>query len=271
MLIRRNNDTFEVDFSLTPRSDALRVFGLALPNLRRAPVEVDGWAIGQAVKASLAFCTRRTVRGTREVWNEYRLFLARADLDGLRPAAARLNADLDALLRAEISALGGETVGTVEIRLLADEGGEVESGRGVLRVGLRADDAPVARAEGEVTVRFAVGAPVGPSAEQTLRQGLRARTSAGVVGIREGTTLILGRGMIDPGPDYVKLPGASTKISRRHATIRVDGDEVEVARETGANPVALAGRGLADGESTRVRLPAELVLAGELTVVIERC
>jgi hypothetical protein len=257
-------DSFRVHFLNAPRP---RV-GL-LSWFRPAPAVVDGWAIGQAVRAALRHCNVRTVRGSVQAWNEYRFFMAAADVDRLRPLRAVLDRDLADLLREIISDLGAETIGDVAVRLVAEEGGDVQPGEAILRVAFAADTA--ADAPGEITVRYAPKRPAS-AAPQTQRVGrARVRGPGGAVTLPDQERVVLGRAHDGASADHVALPGASGRVSRRHVALRYDGDALEVTREPGANPVRLAGHALEPGVAVRVPLPAQLVLGEDANVTVEPC
>jgi len=258
-------DLFRVHFLNAPRPRA----GL-LAYFRPAPTVVDGWAIGQAIKAALRHCHVRNVRGNVQAWNEYR-FMAAPDMERLRPLQAVLNRDLADLLRDIISDLGAETIGDVAVRLLTEEGGDARPGEAMLRVAFRADAVRTADAPGEITVRYAPQHAASAPA-QTQRVGrARVRGPGGSITLPDRVRVVLGRAHDGAGDDHLPLPGASGRVSRRHVALLFDGDALEVTREPGANPVRVAGRALDPGVPVRVPLPTQLVLGEDANVTVEPC
>lgn len=268
MLKAEAPDRFRVDFSAVKRQAGWK--GLFAPK----EVVVDAWAIGQAIVAAVARCPFRSAAGVPQAWNEYALFLARADHDRLRPVEATLQKDLGPMLFEELLRLGAVTVGAPTVRLLVDDADEVAVGTGVLRVRHVPDAEAAPPGVGEITVRLdRPKTPTRPS-DATQRVGgavLRLATGAAIP-MPEGRRVVIGRAHPDAGADHLALPGVSPRINRRQAWLLVEGESAEVGREAGdANPVAVAGRALAPGEKTSEKLPFELTLSGgELKLVVQR-
>jgi hypothetical protein len=271
MLKPESPDRFRVDFAHVKRSSGWRkVFE------PRSVVVVDAWAIGQAVIAVLAACPFKSATGQPQVWNEFRVFLSRADHDRLRPIEASLQKDLGPLLYEELVRIIAVTVGALTVRLLVDDGDEVDAGSGILHARHMPDaEAPVPGA-GEITVRLDKIKPAGPRLSPggpgTVPVGaVVVRAPGGEVVLRSGARHVLGRAHPDAGADHVALPGATGRISRRQLAVRVDGDHLEVSREPESNPVTVAQSALAPGQTAREPLPVEIVLSGgELTLVVAR-
>jgi hypothetical protein len=262
MLKPETPDRFLVDFAQTKRKgNWKRLFE------PKAVVVVDAWAIGQAVVSALAVCPFKSATGRPQVWNEYRVFLSRADHDRLRPVEVTLQKDLAPLLYEELVRLEAVTVGALVVRLLVDDADEVEPGRGILHARHIPDTDATAVHAGEITVRLDKPKAT-MSNNGTLPVGaLILRTPAGELVLRGGRT-VLGRAHPDAGHDHQAIPGANGRINRRQLALKVEGGGVEVTREPDGNPVAVNGTPLAAGQSTVVALPAELLLSGELVVSV---
>ncbi len=262
-------DRFRVDFAQVRRKSAWwKVFE------PRSVVIVDAWAIGQAVIAALASCPFKSATGQPQVWNDLRVFLSRPDHDRLRPIEASLQKDLGPMLYEELVRLDAVTVGALTVRLLVDDADEVEPGAGILHVRHVPDaDAPTPGA-GEITVRLdklKTAGPVLSAGAGTVPVGaVVVRAPGGEVVLRSGARHVLGRAHPDAGTDHVAIPGATGRISRRQLAVRVDGEQLELAREPESNPVAVGGAPLAPGQVVREKLPVEILLSGEMKLVVAR-
>lgn len=271
MLKAEAPDRFRVDFAQVKRKGGWwKVFE------PKAVVVVDGWAIGQAVVAALATCPFKSATGQPQVWNEFRVFLSRADHDRLRPIEASLQKDLGPMLYEELVRINAVTVGALTVRLLVDDADEVEPGAGILHARHVPDAQAPAPNAGEITVRLDKLKPAAPSlsagAVGTVPvDAVVVRGPKGDIVLRSGARHVLGRAHPDAGADHVALPGASGRISRRQVALRVDGDHLEIAREPDSNPVAAAGGPLQPGQSVREKLPVEIVLSGgEMKLTVAR-
>lgn len=270
MLTAEAPDRFRVDFARLPRKKG-SFFRLEIG--RRGPVVVDAYAIGQAVVAAVAACPFRNAMGAPQVWNEYRLFLSRADHDRLRPVEPSLQEDLGPMLYQELLRTGATTVGELTVRLLVDDADEVEAGSAILHARHAADAATTPGAPGEMTVRLdKIKAPAQHSPTQRLGAAL-LRSPGGDISLTEGVRYVLGRSHPDAGADHVALPGAPGRVNRRQCSVRVEGDSIEVGREPGeTNPVAVNGVPLVAGQAVRERLPVEITLSGgAMTLQVQPC
>lgn len=258
-------DRFRVDFSRVKRASGWR----ALFTQKNALV--DAWAIGKSVNAALARCPFRSATGVPQVWNEYALFLAREDHDRLRPVESSLQRDLGPMLYEELVRLGAVTVGALVVRLLVDDADEVQPGSGILRVRHVPDAAAAPPGIGEMTVRLDRVKQVSQADTQRV-SGAVLRTPGGDLPLAGGVRHAIGRAHPDAAPDHLALPGAGPRINRRQATICVEGDGVEVAREPGdTNPVSVAGRALGPGERAREKMPVDIQLSGgEMKLTVQR-
>jgi hypothetical protein len=270
MIERVGTDLFRAHFLKAPRPNA-SLWDRFWAWLSGRGAALDGWAIGQAVKSTIGHCDTRSVSGAFQIWNEYRVFMAPQDLERLRPMEALLRRDLVEMLHRAITDLGAETIGDVEIRLVPDEGGQTSPGVGMVRVAFRAPDARPPEAAGDVTIRFKTKDPPGASSP-TLRVGYaRVRGPGGSVELPDGVRIVLGRAHEGASADHRALPGAGSKVSRRHVALLSTGGELEVTREPSSNPVRVDGRALSDGQTVRARLPVPLVLADDVHVMVEPC
>ena len=260
-----SSDQFVVDFSKVPRKKKVSL-GVALESVfvrAPTPVTVDGHALARAVCGVMDQCDFADVQGRPWLWNEYAVFLSRPDLDRLRDVEEVLRRDLLTLLNEEIVRRDARMPDGFLVRLLADEELEVPVGAGVIRVRHRKDLATAPVVAGEITMRAdKLAAPARPSPDATERDaGLRVRSTGGAAAIPEGRRVSLGRASPELDGGHVALPGAGTRINRKQVGVLVRGNEAEISREVGANPVEVAGQALAEGEVVRVSLPVELSLS----------
>lgn len=261
-------DRFRVSFAQVRRKGAL--WTIFEP---KGGVVVDAYAIGQAVVAALASCPFKSVTGQPQVWNEFRVFLSRADHDRLRPIEGSLQKDLGPMLYEELVRLDAVTVGALVVRLLVDDADEVEPGTGILHARHVPDAQAAAPGAGEITVRLDKLKPATPlpAMAGTVPVGaIAVRGPGGEIVLRAGARHVLGRGHPGAPADHVAIPGASGKISRRQLALRAEGEQVEIAREPDSNPVSVGGAALAPGQSVTVKLPVGLLLSGELELTVAR-
>lgn len=268
MLKAEAPDRFRVAFAQARRGAAWR----RLLEPRGGVVVVDGYAVGQAVVAALAACPFKSASGKPQVWNEFRVFLSREDHDRLRPIEASLQAELGPMLYEELMRLDAVTVGALVIRLLVDDGDEIEAGAGIVHARHVPDAEAATPGASEITVRLDKPRPNAAATDVgTVPVGaLVVRAPAGPVVLRSGAWHVLGRAHPEAAADHVAIPGASGKISRRQVAVRVEGDAVEIAREPESNPVAVGGAPLPPGQSVTTRLPVELLLSNELLLVLAK-
>ncbi|MDP2306425.1 MAG: DUF3662 domain-containing protein [Pseudomonadota bacterium] len=289
MLKAESPDRFRADFSKVKRKGSwlgafAEVLGKAFEP--QPVVVVDAWAIGQAVTAAMVTCPFKSATGQPQVWNEYRVFLSRADHDRLRPIEQSLQKDLGPILYEELVRIDAVTVGALTVRLLVDDADEVEAGHGVLHARHVPDAQAAVPGAGEITVRLDKQKPAGSGAAPgALSPSLSAgglgtvpvgavilRAPTGDIVLRGSVRHVLGRAHPHAGSDHVAIPGAGPRINRRQVMVRVDGDHVEVSREPGdSNPVTVGGAALAPGQAVREKLPVEIVLSGgEMKLTVQR-
>lgn len=279
MLTRVSPDRFRVDFGRVSRETGFR--RLLELGRRSEVVMVDALAIRQALVAVMRECAFRDVNGAPQLWNEYRLFLAREDFDRIGPLEPRLQKDLGPALWQEIERQHATLVGDLVVRLLFDDADEVEPGTGVVHARHAPSGRETASVVGEMTVRLDKLAPPDPvggagpvKGTPTVRTGnVRVSTPAGELSVEEGVLYSLGRVLPDAGPDHLALPGADQRVNRRQLSLLVTGGEAEVTREPGgSNPVSVNGAPLPPGGQARQPLPVELNLSGGALIVrIEAC
>jgi hypothetical protein len=257
---------FKVDFGKVRRKRGFR-FSLEIGG-PPAPVVVDARAIGEAVSEALEACPTESVRGRRQPWNDYHLYLSAEDHDDVRRLEGRLVTDLVSLLEEKLLKLDADPVGPMNVRLLIDDAGRVTRGTAMLWGFHETALATTPKAHGEITIRFdkTVTNPSG-----TDRLGPRLISAAGDLSLPEGTRVVLGREDPEAGPEHRALPGADGKINRRQLSIRVIGEQAEIGREAGANPVTVGGAALAAGANTVVALPVDIELSnGRLRLTLRR-
>ena len=271
MLKAETPDRFRVDFAQVKRRGSWwKMFE------QKANAVVDGWAIGQAVVGVLSTCPFKSATGQPQVWNEYRVFLSRADHDRLRPIEASLQQDLGPILYEELMRIGAVTVGALTVRLLVDDADEVGAGTGMIHARHVPDAAATPAAAGEITVRLDKIKAAAPTRSAggagTLPVGAAVlHAPAGELVLRGNVRYVLGRAHPDAEGDHLAIPGATGRVNRRQLSLLIDGDQVEVGREAGeSNPVAVGGNALAPGQVVREKMPIELTLSGELKLSVRR-
>jgi hypothetical protein len=273
-ITRDGTDRFQVIFAQLARR------GLRRGGPRDA-VQVDPFLIGRAIATVMAECTVRSASGQRLLWNEYRVVLARADFEPLRPLLGALERDLRQALATDLR--GAELVGELRVTLVVDEAQELEAGRAIVRVAFVPDDRQGAPAAGEMTVRFdtrAVAGRAGPGRDATVHvpdgagpaaEGLLLRWPAGEAILPAESMVIAGRPHPDPPARFIALVGASARISKQHLLITPAPSSVKIARLPSANPVEVDGRPLAASSDVEVAPPVEISLSrGELILTVTR-
>lgn len=265
--------------------DQFRVRFAELARVRRGePVRVDPYLVAQAIGLVMGACTVRSALGRPIVWNHYRLILARADFDQIRPLQALLERDLATVVAQEARRREAELVGELRVTVVFDEGGELAAGDGVVRVAFVPTEQLAAPRAGEMTVRFDSWAIAGeiaaraPGGDDTV--GLADVTGAVVVlrwpqgeaTLAAGEARVLGRPHADSPGAFVALAGAGPRINKQQLWIAATAaGTLRIARLPRANPVHVNGAPVAAGDQVEVGLPAEIALShGELVVVAHR-
>lgn len=278
---------FRVDFSRLGGSGwqgrLKAMFGQSTPRT------VDLYRIGLAVCGVMAHSSERDVDGTLLAWNEYRIYLARADYDRLRALQTRLQQGLDLRIREQLEAIDARTIGDPVVRVLVDEETDLPRGIGEVIVSYVANAELAPPSDGEVTVRVPSArprlkpAPTAAPAAGTIRvqedaeapagggPGLWLRWAGGEAQVAPGTRAQVGRPHDSPPSSFVALTGASTRINSAQFHIEGSAQGVVVSRPIRSNPVKVAGRLLQPGGRMVVaELPVEVDLSnGELTVTVE--
>lgn len=268
---------YAIDFGLVKRPSKGLVNAMmnAMGGVKTA--DVDGFAVGQALRAVLHHCNNLDVEGRLQVWNDFRLFLDRKDYESLKKKAPRLQHELGPALEDEVLKLKASYLGTPVLRLHVDENGDVEPGHGVLKVDWNADEKGSPSAAGEVTVRLdkiGLAPTISMSGSKTQRAGgALLKHAGGVHNLEAGLRYVLGRPGANPDPEQLGLPGASQKINSRQVSVQLDGTPLiaTITREPGSNPVAVNGQTVPPGQAVKVPLPADLLLSNELRIEIQAC
>lgn len=252
------------------------------PWKRVARVSVDPFLVARAVRAVMKRCPHQTATGRPLVWNEYSVFLDLSDWEQIKKLEATLSRDLGDVVEKEVSRLKAEMVGTLNVRLLRDEGGSVRAGTAVIKADFAEGDRIIPPDPGEMTVR--VGKPAVHSLTDltervdeaaTLSDGrerLRLTWPQGTVSIRAGSRIVLGRPHPSPAAGFVALQGATTKINKRQLWIEASPAGAVIGRFSRANPVEVKGRLVQAGGQIAVdALPADISLSsGEMKLTLER-
>lgn len=274
VLVRDSAEQFRVSFAALAQK-------VIKGQPRGAAVQVDPYLIARAVAEVMAACTFRSAKGTRLLWNEYRVILARADFALVRALQGPLERDLGEALAAEAAASGAELVGELRVSVVYDEADELRAGEGVVRVGFVATAQLPAVEAGELTVRFDAGALGGlmkavGSVETVIVQdsgaaprAYRLRWPHGEATLALGATSVLGRPHPGAPAGFVSLTGASAKVNKQQLWLAPVAGGVRVGRLAAANPVHVGGEALAPGEERTVIAPVEIALSrGELVLTL---
>lgn len=268
----QGEDRFDVDFSI------MRLGKLGAM-LRSEQVLVDPQLVAEAVRAVMRRCQVKDARGGALVWNEYKLFLARSDHEGLRPLEPRLNADLPGLLHEELLDISAELVGDLTVRLLIDEAGDVPKGGAAVRVAFLPSKDLADPSDGEVTVRLTNKRPGAAGITQRIADplggsgaGVELLWSHGHRFIPIGTRVLLGRHHPEPPPNFVPLMGAGKTINKRQAWIEPAESGVVIGRMSNANPVQVNGHLVQPGGQLQsTELPLRISLSnGELILTLRK-
>lgn len=255
-----------------------------------APKTVDLYRIGLAVCGVMAYSSERDVDGALLAWNEFRIYLARADFDRLRALQARLQQGLDQRIREQLETMQARTVGDPVVRVLVDEETDLPRGIGEVVVSYVANEALAPPSDGEVTVRVpssrpklrpapaastaagAAGATERVVASEEAGGGIQLRWAGGAASVRPGQRAQVGRPHDGAPAGFVSLTGATNRINSAHFHIESGAEGVVISRPIRSNPVKVSGRLLQPGGRIVVTdLPAEIELSnGELTVTVEQ-
>ncbi|MFT4980167.1 MAG: hypothetical protein ACI8S6_006079 [Myxococcota bacterium] len=244
-----------------------------------APKTVDLYRIGLAVVGVMAHSAERDVDGTLLAWNEYRIYLSRADYDRLRALQSRLQQGLDQRIREQLERMDARTIGDPVVRVLVDEETDLPRGTGEVLVSYVADEAMAPPGDGEMTVRVPSSRPrlLAAATErvvaaESVGPGLRLRWTGGEATIPTGQRVLVGRPHDGAPAGFIALTGASNRINS--AQLHIEGSEegVVISRPIRSNPVRVGGRLLQPGGRIVVtEHPITVELSnGELTVTVEQ-
>ena len=251
---------------------------------RRSTAAVDLFSIGQAVCAVMAQSSERDVDGSLLAWNEYRVYLSRAEHERLRALRERLLVGLEERIRQQLTQMAAHTIGDPVVRVLVDEETDLPAGVGEILVAYVANaDIGGAEQDSEMTVRVAAPRPKLRSAPaatpgSTERvvdggdgSGVVLRWAGGSARVPGGRRVQLGRPHEGAPDGFIPLTGASNRINSAQLYVESGADGVLLARPVKANPVQVGGRLLQPGGQLLVsQLPVEVVLSnGELVVTLE--
>jgi hypothetical protein len=285
-VIRESATQFQVRFG-AGGGRLRRLFGATEPG------PLDPYRVGQALIEVMRRCDVRAASGARLLWNEYRLIVAREQFEELRVLEGYLYRDLEAVLRAEAQRLDAAMVGELCVHIVADEGRELEAGRGVVRVGFAPTEKLAAPEAGEMTVRLGAVAvsgvvdttggarrpdatvPVGDGDDPAVRDLVstyRLRWTGGEGNLLVGVRTVIGRPHPGHPPQFIPLRGASARINKQQLWIVAMHARAVVGRMPGANPVHVGDRPIGAGEELEIAAsPATLSLSrGELVLTLER-
>ena len=275
----KDPETFHVDWTA--------LHGGVNPWKRTHKIVVDPLLVAKAVKAVMRKCPLKTANGKPLVWNEYRVFLDLDDWDRIKKLEGTLLRDLGEVVEKALKKSKAEMVGSLNIRLLRDEGGTVRPGTAVVKVDFSEVEVPAAQVDAsEMTIRIGgdvarsltditqrvpesfVGAFVDPSGEDRLR----LHWEGGEANIRSGSRVVLGRPHGSPAPGFIALDGANSKINKRQLWIEASDDGALIGRLSDANPVEVKGRLVqAGGQISIDSFPAEISLSsGEMKLTLDR-
>jgi len=261
--------------------DQFRVRFNELAKVKRGQqVQIDPFLIAQAIGLVMRECTVRSATGKPIVWNEYRMIMARADFDLIRPLQAPLERDLKHVLAQEAKTRAAELVGELRITVVFDEADELPAGEGVVRVAFVPTDKLAAPRAGELTMRldsFLVSGEISTTQRDTVHVDDTAagtctlRWTGGESRVALGATIVVGRPHPDPPTHFIALTGAGATVNKQHFWIIATQSTVRIGRFAKANPVHVNGQAIAAGEQTEVPLPAEISLSrGDFAVSIGR-
>ena len=247
---------------------------------RGQQVQIDPFLIAQAIALVMRECTVRSAAGKPIVWNEYRMILARADFDFIRPLQAPLERDLKHVLAQEARTRAAELVGELRVTVVFDEADELSAGEGVVRVAFVPTDKLAAPRAGEMTMRldsFMISGEIAGTTterdtvhvDESTASSCALRWQGGESRVPLGATIVIGRPHPEPPAHFIALTGAGATVNKQHFWIIATPSTVRIGRFARANPVHVNGRAIAAGEEMEVALPAEISLSrGDFTVTL---
>ena len=260
--------------------DQFRVSFAELARVRRGqPLLVDPFLIARAIAEVMRACAVRSALGKPLVWNDYRVILARADFEAIRPMQAPLERDLKTVLAQEATTRQAELVGELRVTVVYDEANELAPATGVVRVAFAPTEKLAAPRAGEMTMRFDSFAVAGEIAAKPARgsdtvivddgtePGCTLAWPGGEAKLVHGVTYVVGRPHDEPPARFVALHGASSRVNKQHFWIAATPTTIRIGRFAKANPVHVNEAAVAAGEELAVTSPVEIVLSrGDLTL-----
>lgn len=266
--------------------DQYRVRFTELAKVKRGEVlQIDPFLIAQAIGAVMRECTVRSAAGRPIVWNEYRMILARADYEQIRPLQAPLERDLKSVLAQEAQSRKAELVGELRVTVVFDEGDELRSGDAVVRVAFVPTEKLTAPRAGEMTMRLDAWAVAGEIVARAPKPGTDtvhvddSATGAGAslywaggrASVPLNATVVIGRPHAESPSQFVALTGAGPTVNKQHLFVVVGERTVRVGRFPKANPVHVNGTAVNAGEEVEAALPAEISLSrGDFVLTVQR-
>jgi hypothetical protein len=266
--------------------DQFRVRFAELAKLRRGELlQIDPYLIAQAIGAVMRECTVRSAAGMPIVWNEYRMILARSDLELILPLQSPLERDLRTVLAQEAQARKAELVGELRVTVVFDEADELRAGEGVVRVAFVPTDKLTAPRSGEMTMRLDAWAVAGEIAAKAPKPGadtvhvadsITGATcsiywAGGRAQIPFGSTVVLGRPHDGAPSQFIALTGAGSTVNKQHLFVVASETKVRIGRFPKANPVHVNGTALEAGTEIEVALPADVSLSrGDFALTLSR-
>ena len=263
-------------------AEQFRVDFAAVAKARRR-VSIDPYLIAQAIALVMRECSVRSALGRPLVWNEYRVVLARADFDAIRPLQAPLERDLRVVLAHEAHARQAELVGELRVTVVFDEADELRAGEGVVRVAFVPTERLGAPKAGELTMRFdgfAVSGEIiakAASPTDTVHVAdagdgpqVTLRWPGGSEAVAIGATFVVGRPHPEAPPQFVALTNAPATINKQHCWIAaVAPGRVRVGGVAKANPGHVNGQAVDAGGELECALPCEVSLSrGDVVVFV---
>jgi hypothetical protein len=266
--------------------DQFRVRFGELAKVRRGDaVQIDPFLIAQAIGTVMRECTVRSAAGKPIVWNDYRMILARADFELIRPLQAPLERDLRTVLAQEAQARKAELVGELRVTVVFDEADELPAGQGVVRVSFVPTDKQAAPRTGEMTMRLDAWQAAGEIIAKAPKPGsdtvhvadsvpgdvCSLTWAGGHASIALGATTVLGRPHDGAPPQFIALTGAGSTVNKQHCFVVAGAHSVRIGRFPKANPVHVNGAAVNAGEEVEVPFPTEISLSrGDFVLTLSR-
>lgn len=266
---RRGPERFDVDFSRAPdRSILDRAFF-------RRDARVDPYRIGLALAAVIGACEVRSASGRYLIWNDYRVFLARAEFDAMHAVLRRSLSGLDVVVRTAIAQRRGEVVGDPMLHVQYDETMDLDPGHGVILTAHRETHVPEGESPHELTIRLGARVEREESTQRVAdtpsiasEGAAKVRWPGGQALIQAGAIARFGRPHPNPPPEFIPLQGAGDSINRLQLIVDNTGDHLVLIRPPDANAVHVGRTLLAAGGRMGVeRLPVQVTLSNDQLIL----